>query len=72
MCACDDLLQVIFLLVIWKFEIVSTPLAPLNFDSLRDRLSLKRKAIVEWIFLPTRSPCVFLGPAIHPGTSWDR
>ena len=24
MCACDDLLQVIFLLVIWKFEIMGT------------------------------------------------
>ena len=61
MCACDVLFQAIFLLGIWKFEIVSTPPAPLNFDSLRDRLSSKRKAIVEWIFLTTRSPCVFLG-----------
>ena len=39
MCACDDLFQAICFLGIWKFEIWSTPPAPLNFDSRRDRPS---------------------------------
>ena len=73
MCACNGLLQAPLPPGYLEVRDIGGALRhPFNLGSLEISLSLKRKAIVVWILCATRSPVSSFGPAIRPGTSWDR